>query len=112
MHNNLIYICKAMPQLAVYFTDPVISNKEGSKGRSPRLINNRNRALCFRFFFHQKINSLHYGKCIENLSNEFFVSQTEIVKIIRQQSDTLAEIRKAPPTVKQMAAEFSFYNWG
>lgn len=93
------------------FANEVASVREGSKGRSSRLIEKRNRAMCNRYYYHQKINSCHYAKCVEELSTEFFISQIEVTKILRNMAEYLNELRTQPPTIKQLRERWSFMCW-
>lgn len=99
-------------KLSTFFTDDIGSVKEGTKGRSGRLIKLRNEAMCDRFYFYQKIHHYHFAKCIEQLSNDFFISQIEVPKIIRQMSDYIAIIKTDPPTIKQLKDKHPQFNWG
>ncbi len=93
------------------FSKEVASVREGNAGRSRRLIDLRNTALCDRYYFHQKVKHYHYAKCVEELSNEFFISQIEITKILRNQQEYLNTLRNDPPTVKQLREKWPWMLW-
>lgn len=100
-----------MGSLPTFFTEDTTNVREGTPGRSKRLIERRNRLMCIRFYYHQKINSFHFAKCVENLYAEFFISQTEIVKILRNQTEYLAELRTKQPPISELKREYPWMNW-
>ena len=93
------------------FTEDVASVREGSAGRSRRLIQLRNNALCDRYYYHQKIRHYHYAMCVESLASEFFLSQIEITKILRNQSEYLNGLRADPPSIKQLKERWKWMCW-
>jgi len=102
---------KQRTRISNLFANEVGSVREGTPGRSRRLIDRRNEALCDRYFFHQKINHHHYAKCLEDLSNEFYLSQVEVMKILRNQATYLNQLREAPPALRQLRDKWPWLNW-
>lgn len=100
-----------MSKLPTFFTDEVASIKEGTKGRSGRLIQLRNEAMCDRFYYYQKVKSYHYAKVVDELHNEFFISQTEITKILGRMHDYLGQLRANRPELKELRRRWPWYVW-
>ena len=98
-------------KLSTFFTDDVCSVREASKGRSPRLMSRRNIALCDRFYFYQKIHHYNFAKCVEKLSDEFYISQIEVPKILNKMSDYIAEVKATPPAIRDLKDKHPHFNW-
>lgn len=55
------------------------------RGRSKSLINNRNEALCRRWYYWTEVQRLRFDDALRILSTqEFFLSEERIMTIIRQ----------------------------
>ncbi|MGM9774476.1 MAG: transposase [Candidatus Egerieousia sp.] len=64
-----------------------------NKGRSSRLISKRNVALASRFYYWTEVKRLRFDDAIRQLSeNEFFISESRIIKIINS-LDNVEKIR-------------------
>ena len=97
--------------LPTFFSDAVASVREGTPGRSRRLIDRRNELMCKRFYYFQKIKHYHFQKCVEELHEEFFLSQTEITKILRAMTEYLKELRVTQPPIKLLKEKHPWLRW-
>lgn len=100
-----------MSSLPTFFTPEVASVREGTPGRSRRLIDRRNELMCNRFYYYQKIKHYHFQKCVESLHEEFFLSQTEITKILRSMAEYLGELRGNQPAIKTLKELAPWMRW-
>jgi hypothetical protein len=65
------------------------------RGRSPDLIKLRNAKLLERFFFHSEIQRIRFDDVLRILQyQEFFIDERTILKILRDHSDKLNEMKE------------------
>lgn len=73
------------------------------KGRSSRLIQRRNEYLIKRYYFWYELQRLRFEDVIERLSeNEVFLEEEYILRLIRDNSHLLKEIKQKKPSEKQL----------
>jgi hypothetical protein len=79
------------------FNDIFIDKTEPEKqrkGRSESLYILRNECLLDRFFFYGKLTDKRYDVIVRTLSTEFFISEVTIPKVIDENYNKLATIKK------------------
>lgn len=81
------------------------------KGRSYRLILERNECLLHRYYFYIKINRNQYADVIAILSSEFFLSQERIIICLNQNRQALKEVLAEAPDVKQLRSRYTWMQW-
>lgn len=98
-------------KLPTFFTDEVASVREGTRGRSSRLINLRNEMMCDRFYYYQKVKHFHYAKIVDHLNQEFFISQIEVTKILARMHEYLVQLRNDQPEIKELRRRWPWVCW-
>jgi hypothetical protein len=80
------------------FTDdsPAPIEKQ-KKGRSEYHNSRRNDCLVDRYLFYGMFSSWRYEKILKELSEEFFLSEVTIPKVIDENLDKLIELKKMKP---------------
>lgn len=81
------------------------------RGRSSDLIQKRNECLVLRYYFHSKIRRLKYEDVLSVLSEEFFLSEYTIVKIVSLIPDIAREAFRAEITVTELQKRYQFLKW-
>lgn len=65
------------------------------KGRSPQLVEKRNRKLVERYYFWTEVERRRFDDTLVILEQqEFFISQSTIMRILSQNYDYLGELRE------------------
>ncbi len=72
---------------------------------------NRNIKLCYRYYFYSELIGLKISKCIELLCVEFNLSESRILDLIKENSDTISNIISKQVTVQELAKRYPFFNW-
>jgi hypothetical protein len=98
-------------KIANLFVTDVNSLREGTAGRSNRLIVARDKALCARYFYYQRYRHYNYSKTCECLSGEFYISVIMIQKQLKKNSDVLQAFRTTPLSIKELATAYPHINW-
>lgn len=83
--------------LKVHNTLFVPSFKQGKqrKGRSAKLILQRNECLLDRYLYYGRLSGKRYDLIIEELSTDFFLSSSTIAEILNDNYDKLSTSKKA-----------------
>ena len=79
--------------------------------RDPELINKRNEALLHRYYFWA-LKNIRYEQVLKILSNEFYLSNITITKILSAQIDRLLQIKKQKPAIHDLKKLYPYLNWG
>lgn len=87
------------------------NNPTISKGRSSSLIQNRNAKLAARFYWYSCIIGLKFSRCLEELEQEFDLSQSRICDLIAESSDIISQLERSDISVQQLKARFPFLSW-
>lgn len=82
-----------------------------TKGRSLRLIEKRNRKLAVRFYWYSSVLNLKFSKCLEELENEFDISQSRICDLLTETGDLLSTLEQNKTSVKQLQQLYPFMAW-
>ena len=105
------YLCGMSTSRNIYDKYYPIRKGEGIKGRSPKLIESRDRALCMRYFYYTEHKQLRYDVVINRLSNEFYLTEFTIVKRLNKLTDVLDELYADKPEVKDLRKAYPHYCW-
>ncbi|SFD01501.1 hypothetical protein SAMN05518672_10147 [Chitinophaga sp. CF118] len=93
-----------------YVNKPVA--KTTKKGRSSDLIALRDECLLYRYYYYIKLQSKRYDMAIQELSNEFWVRNSNIIYRMKCNSDRLEQIMKQEqPDVKQLQSLYPWLVW-
>jgi hypothetical protein len=87
-----------------------ISVKPAQKHRQ-KLVNRRNDALACRYYFHSNINRLRYDDCLNELSNEFYISTNSIVRCLMLRVDYIKQLSLKGITTAELRKMYPHYNW-
>ena len=82
-----------------------------SKGRSGELDARRNELLLHRFYYYGKHTAWRYERILEQLSNEFFITERRIQDIIQEQQEQLRELRQEAPQPAAMRQRWPHLMW-
>jgi hypothetical protein len=99
---------------ASLFNDPpnlTIVSSTIKKGRDAVLVQKRNDCLIHRYYYLVKIESRQYIKTLEQLEDEFFISQRTITDIISDESAKLRQLHTAKPDAKYFKNLYPHINW-
>lgn len=106
----LDYFCRAM-SIATLFNTEIDTLHEGTPGRSDRLLQLRDKALCARYFYYMRYKHYNYIKSCEELSNEFYISVVQIQKVLKNNAEVLKVYKTDQPTVKQLTNQYPHFCW-
>jgi hypothetical protein len=84
---------------------------EGNNGRSARLLGMRNEALCARYYYYMRYKHYNYYKACELLSETFFISASQVQKVLKSHTDILQTYKQQAVTVKQLSMQFTHLYW-
>lgn len=71
--------------------------KKTNKGRSQKLIADRDRALIWRYYYYSEVKRLRYDDIISELSNDFFISEhTVLARLVYRGEEIQQLITKRP----------------
>lgn len=74
-------------------------------------IQNRNYRLVARFYFYSTIIGLKFSRVIENLENEFNLSEGRICDLIAENSNIITQLETKNITTSQLRSRFPFMVW-
>lgn len=97
--------------IATLFAPDIDTLMEGTPGRSDRLLQLRDKALCARYFYYMRYKHLNYLKCCEELSNEFYISVIQIQKVLKINADILKAYKTEQPTQRQLTQLYPHLIW-
>lgn len=83
----------------------------GHKGRNRRLIEKRDAQIASRYYYWTEEQRLRFDDAIRQLSeNEFFLSESRIMQILKRQARSNPGIRlKSPKCPRLTAAQVKFF---
>jgi len=82
-----------------------------TRGRDPELIERRNDHMLYRFVWYGSDRRNAYAWIVEQLSKEFYLTESTIGQIIEDSDVRLKQIRNENLNEKQIAAKFPFFKW-
>lgn len=86
-------------------------NKSIKKGRSEVLLNERNKLVCYRYWYYAKLHKKRYDEVLKLLSKEFFIAERSVTAIIINKSDFVKDVFKETPSLSKLKTEFYFLTW-
>lgn len=81
------------------------------KGRSSKLISQRNYRLAVRFYFYNVLIGLHADRCLLLLEEEFDISKATIYDNILKANHIIETLKAKRIKVKQLEAWYPYLNW-
>lgn len=97
--------------IATLFNTNIDTLHEGTPGRSDRLLQLRDKALCARYFYYMRYKHYNYIKSCEELSNEFYISVVQIQKVLKNNAEILKVYKTDQPTIKMLSSQYSHVKW-
>jgi hypothetical protein len=87
--------------------------KASALGRDRECIAQRDRCLCYRYYYYVSISKQHVGyeAIVSQLAREFFLSTARTVAVLQEQQPQLRELKATAPTARQLSAVFPFFRW-
>jgi len=82
-----------------------------NKGRSARLIADRDELLLHRFYWYMRNPRNAYDWVVRQVGKEFALSETTVSTILTQKHGQLAAVRDAKPTVETMRTQWPWMSW-
>lgn len=95
------------------FTNEMVTvrQKTAGKGRSVELDIKRNKLLLLRYVYYGKHTTDRYEIILNNLENEFHISQRRIQDIIQENSTTLRQHRNDFPAIPVLRKMYPHLVW-
>ena len=81
------------------------------RGRNEQLIQKRNELLIHHHYFYYKIKGLQYHIGLQNLENEFFITERTIIDIVQNSHSIIKELRNLSPEVHYFKKKYPFMDW-
>ena len=82
------------------------------RGRSEALVKKRNELLLHRHYFKYKIKRLQYQDGLDQLEDEFFITERTIIDIVQSDCSVLKNLKAInPPDAKYFKRKYPFMNW-
>jgi hypothetical protein len=92
-----------------FFSEPNTTIQ--GRGRSDILIQNRDRKLVLRYYYHTKFKRLKYDDTIRQLIYEFDLAERTITDRLQLLNDMINEVMKDKPPVVELKREYPYYSW-
>lgn len=92
---------------------PLNISKATGIGRSKTLIEKRNTKLIYRYYWYvqHQPQRLDYSYIINELSNEFDLSDVRIIILLNDCHTQLKSILQQKPTIKELQRLYPFLSW-
>ncbi|MBL0144912.1 MAG: hypothetical protein IPP48_03290 [Chitinophagaceae bacterium] len=92
---------------------PIISIKNSGIGRNKVLHQNRNNKLIHRYYWYAQLQPqrLDYSYIINQLSNEFDLSDFRIIIVIQENHAQLKQVFASKPSAKELQKMFPHLSW-
>lgn len=81
------------------------------KGHRNVLIDKRDEALAYRYFFHVEILRKRYDDALKDLESEFFITENVIVQRLTPYADYLRNLKQKKTTPVIMRKKYPWFNW-
>lgn len=85
--------------------------KDLRKGRNADHDARRNEALLARFYYLGRFTEKRYSAIMQQISDEFYLSERRIQDIMQQQSDVLRKLRQQQPAATWFVHEYPHLVW-
>ena len=86
-------------------------DKPTGKGRSRLLLQQRNKLLIARYYYHNAIRNTPFSKTIDLLQCELYIAPYTIAKVLRNEEETITIMRKKKPSVEGFKKQFPLFRW-
>ena len=86
-------------------------SKYDFRGRSKILIEERNRCLCFRYWYYSKRHKNRYDDVLKCLSKEFYLSEMTVTNLISKNSISIKRVYEENPKINELKIEFDYLTW-
>ena len=95
------------------FSDHNKISPEGGKGRSKRLISDRDKAMVYRYHYYSKFTQMRYSAIIEELSKEFYISAITISEILTKAENirNLEKLKNEKVKIAVLRTLYPHLNW-
>lgn len=93
------------------FELPPLPEKTPGKGRNESLDAQRNELLLYRYYYYGTFTGLRYSIAIQNLRNEFFLTERRIQDIMQEQAVLMRKIREQAPGLNELKAKWPHLVW-
>ena len=92
----------------IFITDTPNTDRKGQRNV---LIDRRDEALAYRYYFHIEILRKRYDDALKDLENEFFITENVIVQRLTPYADYLRsmKVKNTKPIV--MRKKYPWFNW-
>ncbi|MCX6256841.1 MAG: transposase [Bacteroidia bacterium] len=81
------------------------------KGRSKDLVKNRDINLVARFYYWNELKRIRFDDCINNLLNEFYITEQTILLIIKRNENELTRLRNSKTKESDLKKLNKSFNW-
>ena len=85
--------------------------RAGEQGQRNAFLDERDRALAYRFYFHGNLCRRSYEKCLNELSREFFLAPNTIITRLGLVDELLRELKQKATPVAELRKRCSWFNW-
>ncbi len=89
----------------------VAVNNVDRRGRNEALLEKRNLMLIHRHYFWFKIKEVQYQRGLDNLGDEFFLTERTIIDIVQNNTSLLRQLKAINPDKKYFEKKYPFFNW-
>lgn len=93
------------------FVEPSPVPESKKKGRNEALNAKRNECLIDRYFFYGKFSGLRYDLILSALSEEFFLSEVTIPKVVDENLEKLVALRQMKPSKQYFQKKWPHLVW-
>lgn len=90
---------------------PNAKSVKTAKGRSALHMEKRNTLLCYRYFYYTYHQKKTYQGALEILENEFFITETTIIKTLTERQEELKEIFTSKPSIFTLKKRYQWIVW-
>lgn len=93
-----------------FFGNTTVAPKEKQRPRN-FFMPERNQLLVHRYYFYAEIKGYRYDKCLTELEQDMFITETRLSTVLTECMDLLRQIMQTKPTLKQLQRQFPRLNW-
>lgn len=106
-----LHFMRGQHLFSTLFELPEAPVKNPGKGRSSDLDARRNELLLHRYYYYGKHSQKRYETILNDLSNEFFLSERRIQDIIQDNTLRLRELRREEMTAAELRRLWPHLVW-
>lgn len=82
-----------------------------NKGRRNVLLDKRDEALVYRYYFHGEIKRKRYDDCLADLEKEFFITAGVITQRLELNIDLLKRVTTQRAGLTVLKRKYPHFNW-